>query len=62
MLAQVLTWNGEREAAFALLERLVKMPFGPNYGDLRDSPYWDTLRNDPRFEQLLVESLQPQPL
>jgi hypothetical protein len=29
------------------------VPGGIHPGELRFSPYWDALRNDPRFEELL---------
>ncbi len=62
MLAQVKAWNGDRDGALQLLARLVKMPFGPNYGELRYSPAWDSLRSDPRFDQLVAEAKVAFPL
>ena len=59
MLAQVLAWNGDREGALNLLAKLARIPFGPNSGDLRYSPYWDDLRSDPRFDQLLAAAAEP---
>ena len=40
------------------LEMLSKIPGDLSYVDLRFSPCWDSLRNDPRFEKI-VASLKP---
>ena len=58
-LAQVLAMTGDRDGAFDKLVKLVKLPFGVNYGDLKLNPMWDDLRNDPRFDRLLAESALP---
>jgi hypothetical protein len=58
-LAQVLAWTGDHEGAFEVLSRIVKVPFGPSYGDLKLSPMWDDLRSDPRFDELLAEARLP---
>ena len=46
-------------AAFDKLGKLVKLPFGLNYGDLKLNPMWDDLRDDPRFDRILAESALP---
>ena len=56
--AVICAWTGERNLAIEQLETLAKIPAGPSYGDLRLSPYWDSLRGDPRFEKI-VNSLAP---
>jgi serine/threonine protein kinase/tetratricopeptide (TPR) repeat protein len=58
-LAQVLAVTGDRDGAFKKLGKLVKLPFGLNYGDLKLNPMWDDLRNDPRFNRILAESAVP---
>ncbi|MFL6417210.1 MAG: tetratricopeptide repeat protein, partial [Bryobacteraceae bacterium] len=45
---------GNRDAAFARLKEAAKVPFGLSYGDLKLNPMWDFLRDDPRFDELLV--------
>jgi tetratricopeptide (TPR) repeat protein len=58
-LAQVLVLTGDRDGAFDKLSKLVKLPFGLNYGDLKLNPMWDDLRDDPRFDRILAESALP---
>ena len=59
-----LTWRviyaacGEKEAALQQLKTSAELPVGVSYGELKQSPDWDSLRGDPRFEQI-VESLAP---
>jgi TolB-like protein len=53
-LAVVYAWTDELDQAFATLGPLTKVPFGVHYGQLRD-PYWEPLRKDPRYEELLAE-------
>jgi serine/threonine-protein kinase len=57
-LALVYAWTGERDLAIEKLEMLSKIPGDLSYGDLRFSPCWDSLRNDPRFEKVIA-SLEP---
>jgi TolB-like protein/class 3 adenylate cyclase/Tfp pilus assembly protein PilF len=49
---------GEKEAALKQLKTSAEFPVGLTYGELKSSPDWDTLRSDPRFEQI-VASLAP---
>jgi tetratricopeptide (TPR) repeat protein len=58
-LAQVLVMTGDRDGAFDKLGKLVNLPFGLNYGDLKLNPMWDDLRDDPRFDRILSESALP---
>ena len=57
-LALVYAWTGERDLAIEQLEMLSKIPSEISYGDLRFNPNWDSLRGDPRFEEM-VASLRP---
>jgi len=57
-LAMIYTLGGEKDAALEQLETSVKLPIGITYGELKQSPDWDALRGDPRFEKL-VASLAP---
>jgi hypothetical protein len=58
-LAQVLAMTRDLDGAFDKLDKLVKLPFGLNQGDLKLNPMWNDLRDDPRFERILAESALP---
>ena len=57
-LAAIYAACGEKEAALKQLGMSAKPPVGVSYGELKHSPDWDGLRDDPRFEKL-VASLAP---
>jgi serine/threonine protein kinase/Tfp pilus assembly protein PilF len=59
MLALVYAWTGEHDAALTQLEKIVRLPRGPDYGELRFNPWWDEIRNDPRFDRLLSQATLP---
>ena len=59
-LALIYAWCGDNDAALKQLETSVKLPVGITYGELKQSPDWDALRGDPRFDKL-VASLAPKP-
>jgi len=56
--AVVAAWVGDKDAACRQLERAVQLPTFISYGRLKLLPWWDSLRGDPRFEQI-VASLAP---
>jgi tetratricopeptide (TPR) repeat protein len=51
-LAIIQAQFGDIDSAIAALPHLLEVPNGENPGDLRISPLWDPLRNDPRFQKL----------
>jgi len=57
-LALIYAWTGEKDLAFEQLAIAARVPGHLSYGELRLHPYWDPLRADPRFEQI-VASLGP---
>ena len=57
-LAVVYAWTGEKTLAFEQLKIVASVPCYLSYGALRLHPYWDPLRDDPRFQQV-VSSLAP---
>jgi tetratricopeptide (TPR) repeat protein len=57
--AVIFAWLGEYDLAIEQLETLAKIPAGPSYGDLRLSPFWDPLRGDPRFDNVLGKAKIP---
>jgi serine/threonine-protein kinase len=58
-LAVVYAWTGEKEAALNELKVVLQIPAPISYGQLRLHPYWDPLRDDPRFDKLVAESTKP---
>ena len=54
-LAVVYGWTSELDLAFETLNSLAKVPGLFNYGTLKRDPYWEPLRQDPRYEKLLAE-------
>ena len=53
-LAKAYTAAGDRDRALDQLELLTKIPSDINYGELRFSPAWDPLREEPRFEKIIA--------
>ena len=54
-------WAGDKEPALEQLETGLRAPAASlmlSYGALKQLPFWDPLRSDPRFEKI-VESLAP---
>jgi tetratricopeptide (TPR) repeat protein len=57
-LAIIYSWTGQKDLAIEELKHAAAIPSTISYGVLRLHPYWDELRGDPRFEEL-VRSLAP---
>jgi TolB-like protein/Tfp pilus assembly protein PilF len=51
-LIQVQGMTGERAAAVAGLDKLLRQSAGPTPAQLRLDPMWDSFRGDPQFEKL----------
>jgi serine/threonine protein kinase/tetratricopeptide (TPR) repeat protein len=56
--AMIAAWLGEQDLACEQLATAIRLPSAPSYGELKLLPFWDPLRGDPRFEQI-VASLAP---
>jgi len=59
--AMIAAWAGDKETALQYLAANAQSPGGyqvATYGALKLLPFWDPLRGDPRFEQI-VASLAP---
>jgi adenylate cyclase len=60
--AMIAAWTGEKDLAIEQLSAVVQpgvsATFCTNYGVLKTFPFWDPLRDDPRFEKI-VASLAP---
>jgi serine/threonine-protein kinase len=57
-LSLIYAWTGEKDLALEQLSIAARIPGYLSYGQLRLHPYWDPLRGDPRFEEI-VASLAP---
>jgi tetratricopeptide (TPR) repeat protein len=57
-LAMIAAWAGDKDLACEQLAIIVRPPSTVSYGQLKLLPFWDPLRRDPRFEQI-VASLAP---
>jgi serine/threonine-protein kinase len=58
-LAITYAWAGETDLAIEQLEELLPLYSPLSYGQLRLHPWWDPLRDDPRFEKIVEEAKQP---
>ena len=56
--AVTAAWVGEKALACEWLKRTIKLPGGPGYGQMKLFAYWDPLRGEPCFEEI-VASLAP---
>jgi TolB-like protein/predicted Zn-dependent protease/tRNA A-37 threonylcarbamoyl transferase component Bud32 len=60
-LAIIYAWTGETDLALEQLATAIRFPSSNflSYGQLKLHPFWDPLRGDPRFENLLEDSKKP---
>ena len=58
-LAITYAWVSEKDLAMKQLEEVLRIPSPVSYGQLKLHPFWDSLRDDPRFEKLLEEAKKP---
>jgi serine/threonine protein kinase/Tfp pilus assembly protein PilF len=57
--AIIAAWVGDKDLACKQLGAALRNPGHLNYGELKLMPYWDPLRGDPRFEQIVEDARQP---
>jgi tetratricopeptide (TPR) repeat protein len=58
-LAITYAWAGEKDLAIEQLREVVRIPGPISYGQLRLHPWWDPLREDSRFEELVAAAAEP---
>lgn len=61
-VARMLAGIGDVDAALDEIERLLAGPSDLSVHVLRLDPSWDLIRNDPRFQALLVKYANPEPV
>jgi tetratricopeptide (TPR) repeat protein len=57
--AMIAAWVGEDDLAIEQLTAAIRNPSSLSYGELKLLPFWDSLRDDPRFEKLVEEAKKP---
>ena len=60
-VAYMHLYAGDNERALQTFAKLVRIPGGEAYGELKYNPVLDPIRKDPRFEEILKQSQQPFP-
>ena len=57
IVAQIYAALGDADHAVPILQRLLQIPYlhPITTGRLRIDPFWDPIRNDPRFQELVAE-------
>ena len=58
-LALIYAWTGEKELALNQIAAALQGPGHITYGQLRLHPWWDAIREDPRFDKLVEEAKNP---
>jgi len=58
-LALIYAWTGEKQLALDQIAAALQGPGHITYGQLRLHPWWDAIRDDPRFEKLIAEARKP---
>ena len=54
-LATIYAWCGDKDAALEQLATSATLADGVSYGELKQSPEWDSLRGDPRFGKIVAD-------
>jgi len=55
VLAQIQAQFSDFDSAIVALSHLLEVPAGATVADLKFNPFWDPLRQDPRFQKLCEE-------
>ena len=58
-LAMIAACVDDKNLAFEELNSIIRLPSPLSYGGLKLFPWWDPLRDDPRFEKFLEQARQP---
>ena len=58
-LAVIYAWTGEKDLALDQIAAALQGPGPLTYGQLVLSPWWDAIRDDPRFNKFVEDSKKP---
>jgi serine/threonine-protein kinase len=58
-LAIIYAWTGEKQLALDQIAAALQGPGHITYGQLRLHPWWDAIRDEPRFNELVEEAKKP---
>ncbi len=58
-LAITYAWAGDKDLALKQLEEVVHIYSPISYGQLHLHPWWDSLRDDPRFDKIVEATKKP---
>src|SRR5262249_32577110 len=58
-LGIILGWTGEKDLGIKQVEKLLALYRSMSDGQLRFHPWWDPLRDDPRFDKLTEKAKEP---
>jgi tetratricopeptide (TPR) repeat protein len=53
LLGVIYSWTGEMDLAIQQIDAATSVPSFWSYGTLKLHPYWDAMRSDPRFQNIL---------
>ncbi|MEO7723745.1 MAG: hypothetical protein ABIU29_03520 [Chthoniobacterales bacterium] len=59
-LAMIAAWVGDKDLACDQLASAVRLPSTVSYGELSLLPFWDPLRDDPRFKKIVADLAPPE--
>jgi hypothetical protein len=60
--AKILAWAGDRDQAISEVARLLHTPYGANIYVERVDPGWIPIRDDPRFQSLVADPKNNEPI
>ena len=58
-LAETYVMVGEFDVALPIIQHCVTTPAGFFVNDLRLDKFWDAIRSDPRFQQIVAQDVEP---
>lgn len=60
-LGVIYAWCGEKDRAIQQITATLQIPSTLSYGNLKLHPYWDPLRDEPRFKKIVADLVPKKP-